>query len=152
MDARGLAAKVFPEYRRRGIITHVTFLQTCYLLDPVEQGGLGLVRVSWRCIPENKESAGAALKSGYTYEGTMRNYTVYPAGSKHKYARAIPDNTGRVVEDGMVFSLTIEDWITGGKREMMQKYLYLTQPKPAEVAAPAPTETETAAPAAPAAE
>ncbi|PVF95681.1 hypothetical protein CPB86DRAFT_710753 [Serendipita vermifera] len=122
LDVRGLSGKVLPEFRRRGIIVHTTWLKSCYLLDPIAEGGLGLVRVTWRCIPENKESAGAALKCGYTYEGTMRrvNYTVYGPGSHHRYARPTPDNTGRVVEDGMVFSLTLDDWLVGGKRENLR--------------------------------
>jgi hypothetical protein len=72
LDVRGMSGKVMPEFRRRSIIVHSTWLKSYYLLDPMEQGGLGLVRVTWRCIPENKESIGAALKCGYTYEGTMR--------------------------------------------------------------------------------
>jgi hypothetical protein len=50
----------------------------------------------------------------------IRNYTVYGPGSHHKYARPTPDGTGRVVENGMVFSLTVDDWLVGGKREMLR--------------------------------
>lgn len=46
---------------------------------------------------------------------------MYGPGARHKYARPAPDNTGRVVEDGMVFSLTMDDWLTGGKREYLRK-------------------------------
>jgi hypothetical protein len=47
------------------------------------------------------------------------NYTVYGPGSHHRYARPTPDGTGRVVEDGMIFSLTADDWLVGGKREVL---------------------------------
>jgi hypothetical protein len=57
------------------------------------------------------------------YSLFSRSYTVYGPGSNHKYVRQLADNTGRVVEDGLVFSLTTDDWLTGGKRERLRKLI-----------------------------
>lgn len=68
-----LGAYLLPCYWGRGIITRLT-----EKLKEIAFQHLELHRLEIRCMPENKASVRIALKSGFTYEGTLRDYVFIP--------------------------------------------------------------------------
>jgi|MTBAKSStandDraft_2_1061841.scaffolds.fasta_scaffold01210_27 ribosomal-protein-alanine N-acetyltransferase len=68
-----LGADLLPSYWGKGIITRLT-----EKLIEIAFTRLGLHRLEIRCMPENKASVRIALKSGFTYEGTLRDYVLIP--------------------------------------------------------------------------
>ncbi|KAK6992445.1 gnat family [Favolaschia claudopus] len=72
LDVKLMGIKIFPKFRGTHVFKHGCFLLLSYALDPVEQGGLGLVRVGWRTPPQNVQSQKAAEKVGLSREGIMR--------------------------------------------------------------------------------
>ncbi|KAF7327301.1 Gnat family [Mycena kentingensis (nom. inval.)] len=124
LDAKLLAMKVFPKFRRTHVFIHGCYLLLRYLLNPVAKGGLGLARVGWRTPPENKQSQKAAEKAGLTREGIMRCYEVLvPLPGSPYPEEEIADGSGRATEDGVVYSMTCHDWLSKGKRERMEGML-----------------------------
>lgn len=53
-----------------------------YLLDSVEQGGLGLRRCQWKAHSLNTKSQVAAIRMGFEYEGLIKAFVVMPKGKE----------------------------------------------------------------------
>ncbi|KAJ6463182.1 hypothetical protein DFH09DRAFT_1227389 [Mycena vulgaris] len=125
LDVKLLGVKIFPKFRRTHVFIHACYLLLSYALDPPEQGGLGLVRIGWRTPPENVQSQKAAEKAGLSREGIMRCYEVSPnLGLNSPYPEVlVPDGSGRMTEDAVVYSMTCYDWLAEGKRDRMRKML-----------------------------
>ena len=68
-----LGADLFPVHWGKGIIT----LLTGRLIE-IAFSEIGLHRLELRCMPDNIPSVRIALKSGFTYEGTLRDYVFIP--------------------------------------------------------------------------
>ncbi|KAF9465574.1 hypothetical protein BDZ94DRAFT_1159777, partial [Collybia nuda] len=126
LDVKFLGVKVIPKFRSSYVFTHTSYLLLSYALNPKTEGGLGVVRVGWRTPPANVPSQRAAEKLGFSREGIMRCYEVFQdqgeASLYHDTSR-VPDGTGRVTEDGVVYSMTCFDWLAGGKREALEAKL-----------------------------
>ncbi|KAJ7282497.1 hypothetical protein C8J57DRAFT_1055579, partial [Mycena rebaudengoi] len=125
LDVKLLGIKIFPKFRHTHVFLHGCYLLLSYALDSQSEGGLGLVRVGWRTPPENVQSQKAAEKLGLSREGIMRCYQVSPnLGPESPYPDLlVPDGTGRVTEDAVVYSMTCHDWLAGGKRERLRRML-----------------------------
>ncbi|KAJ7503360.1 hypothetical protein B0H11DRAFT_581998 [Mycena galericulata] len=125
LDVKLMGIKIFPKFRGTQVFTHGCYLLLSYSLDPENEGGLGLVRVGWRTPPENIQSQKAAEKVGLTREGIMRCYEVSPnLGPDSPYPEAlVPDGSGRMTEDAVVYSMTCHDWLAGGRRDRLRKML-----------------------------
>ncbi|KAF8168671.1 hypothetical protein K438DRAFT_246482 [Mycena galopus ATCC 62051] len=125
LDVKLMGIKIFPKFRGTQVFIHGCYLLLSYVLDPIEEGGLGLVRVGWRTAPENFQSQKAAEKAGLEKEGIMRCYEVSPnLGPNSPYPEIlVPDNSGRMTEDAVVYSMTCHDWITQGKRDRLREML-----------------------------
>ncbi|KAF9014729.1 acyl-CoA N-acyltransferase [Hymenopellis radicata] len=119
LDVKIMGIKIFPEFRGTHVFTHACHLLLAYAFDK-----LHVVRVGWRTTPENIRSQKAAEKLGLAREGTMRCYEVSPPmpGSPYPHFTIVEDGSGRVTEDGVVYSMTIHDWLRG-KRERLQNML-----------------------------
>ncbi|KAG5636617.1 hypothetical protein H0H81_007385 [Sphagnurus paluster] len=119
-DVKLMSAKILPTFRGTHVFTHATSLLMSYALDPKAEGGLGVVRLGWRTTLSNIKSQKAALRMGFTREGIMRCYEVSSdIGDDTLYEdfTPTPDGTGRKTEDGIVYSMTVFDWLADGKRE-----------------------------------
>ncbi|KAJ7683217.1 hypothetical protein B0H17DRAFT_1074413 [Mycena rosella] len=125
LDAKLMGIKIFPKFRGTHVFIHGCYLLLSYTLDPQNEGGLGLVRVGWRTPPENVQSQKAAEKAGLSREGIMRCYEVSPnLGPNSPYPEVlVPDGSGRMTEDAVVYSMTCHDWLAEGKRERLRKML-----------------------------
>ncbi|GLB41558.1 hypothetical protein LshimejAT787_1001580 [Lyophyllum shimeji] len=122
LDVKLIGVKIFPKFRSTHVFIHASFLILSYALNPKVEGGLGVVRVGWRTPPGNIQSQRAAEKLGFTREGVMRCYEVssdVPDDTPYRDITPTPDDTGRKMENGVVYSMTITDWLTGGKREVL---------------------------------
>ncbi|KAF7375456.1 Gnat family [Mycena sanguinolenta] len=73
LDVKLMGLKIFPKFRGTHVFIHGCYLLLSYALDPVKEGGLGLVRVGWRTPPENVQSQKGGRKS-WTLE--RRGYEV----------------------------------------------------------------------------
>jgi hypothetical protein len=143
LDVKLLGVKIIPKFRSSYVFTHGSYLVLSYALNTQAEGGLGVVRVGWRTPPVNTLSQRAAEKLGFSREGVMRFvvaqverspnidiisrcYEVFQdpgEDSPYHDASTVPDDTGRVTEDGVVYSMTCFDWLTGGKRETLKAKL-----------------------------
>ncbi|HOO59290.1 MAG TPA: GNAT family protein [Candidatus Mcinerneyibacteriales bacterium] len=68
-----LGADLFPCYWGAGIISR--------LVERLKEAAfkeLGLHRLEIRCMPDNIASVRIALKAGFTFEGTLRDYVYIP--------------------------------------------------------------------------
>ncbi|KAJ7122551.1 hypothetical protein C8R43DRAFT_899823 [Mycena crocata] len=135
LDVKLMGIKIFPKFRGTHLFIHGCYLLLSYALDSQDEGGLGLVRVGWRTPPENVQSQKAAEKAGLSREGIMRRYLSTDAvcrcyevssnlGPDSPYPEVlVPDGTGRMTEDAVVYSMTCYDWHTEGKRDRLRKML-----------------------------
>ncbi|KAJ7921390.1 hypothetical protein B0H13DRAFT_1985300 [Mycena leptocephala] len=125
LDVKLMGIKIFPKFRGTHVFIHGCYLLLSYALNPVKDSGLGLVRVGWRTPPENVQSQKAAEKAGLSREGIMRCYEVSPnLGPDSPYPEVlVPDGSGRMTEDAVVYSMTCHDWLAEGKRERLRKML-----------------------------
>lgn len=134
-----LTVKIVPKFRSSYVFKHASYLLISYVLNPKSEGGLGLVRLGWRTPPANVRSQKAAEKLGFAKEGVMRcvcavqlprrkthgHFRCYGVtqdiGDETAYTdfRPVPDNTGRVTIDGVVYSMTCYDWLSDKKREAL---------------------------------
>ncbi|KAJ7314606.1 acyl-CoA N-acyltransferase [Mycena albidolilacea] len=122
LDVKLMGIKIFPKFRGTHVFIHGCYLLLSYALDPTQEGGLGLVRVGWRTPPENVQSQKAAEKAGFLREGIMRCYEVSPNGSLYPEV-LVPDGSGRMTEDAVVYSMTCHDWLAESKRDRLRKLL-----------------------------
>ncbi|KAK1219709.1 hypothetical protein PQX77_017570 [Marasmius sp. AFHP31] len=125
LDVKMMGMKIFPEFRGKHIFKHACFLLLSYALSPIKEGGLGVVRVGWRTPPENVRSQKAAEKIGFKREGIMRCYEVKDFDPHSNYPNEaeniINDGTNRATEDGVVFSMTVHDWLGSEKAELERR-------------------------------
>lgn len=68
-----------PELRGRGLMTRAVNLVCAAGFDP---GFLGLVRIEWRALAGNHDSAAVARRAGFRYEGLLRGGTLQ-RGTRH---------------------------------------------------------------------
>ncbi len=104
------------------------------ILDLPEDGGWGLRRCQWKTNSLNKPSQAAALRMGYTYEGTLRAFVVLPPnreGAESELATALELTTegrpgvrgaDRMQRDTWMASTTWQEW-EGGVREHVDKLM-----------------------------
>lgn len=78
-----------PELRRTRAATEAVFLLLCHAADD-----LGYRRLVWKCDALNEPSRRAALRFGFTYEGTLRSHMV----------------TKGHLRDTAMFSMLTEEW------------------------------------------
>ncbi|KAJ6577920.1 hypothetical protein B0H19DRAFT_1121819 [Mycena capillaripes] len=117
LDVKLMGIKIFPKFRGTHVFVHGCYLLLSYVLDPVNEGGLGLVRVGWRTPPENVQSQKAAEKAGLSREGIMRCYEVSPnLGPDSPYPEVM-------TEDAVVYSMTCHNWLAEGKRHRLREML-----------------------------
>ena len=143
LDLRMMSVKVIPKFRGSPLFVHASHLLLSYVLDPVSEGGLGMVRIGWRSPPENLRSHRAAEKIGLTREGVQRYVSPYimclnayscarcyevsdPSDAllqaPYPHLHVVPDGTGRITEDAVIFSMTVHDWLgPDHKRERLEK-------------------------------
>ncbi|EKM52150.1 uncharacterized protein PHACADRAFT_262662 [Phanerochaete carnosa HHB-10118-sp] len=125
LDLRMMSVKLIPKFRGSPLFVHASYLLLSYILNPTAEGGLGMVRIGWRSPPENTRSHRAAEKLGFTREGVQRCYEVSDASAvllsaPYPHLHVVPDGTGRLTEDAVIFSMTIHDWLgPGNKRQRL---------------------------------
>ncbi|KAF8918678.1 acyl-CoA N-acyltransferase [Mucidula mucida] len=116
LDVKIMGIKIFPEFRGKHVFTHACHLLLSYAFDE-----LRVVRVGWRTPPENIRSQKAAEKLGLTPRELCGGcYEVSPPmpSSPYPHFKTVADGSNRVTEDGVVYSMTIHDWL-GGKRDKL---------------------------------
>ena len=94
------------DYQNTFVNSECNFLLMSYAFEV-----LGYQRVEWKCDSRNGRSKGAALKLGFTYEGTFRKHMIV----KNNYNR-----------DSDYLSMTDTDWSTK-KQALQQKLSYTDQ-------------------------
>ncbi|TFK34004.1 hypothetical protein BDQ12DRAFT_700535 [Crucibulum laeve] len=120
------AIKIVPNFRGTYVFRHACYLMLSYALNLKMEGGLGLVRVGWRTPPGNVQSQKAAAKMEFTREGVMRCHEVsgnIPNDTLYTDAVVVLDGSGRKTEDGMVFLMTMFDWLAEGKKGALRQKL-----------------------------
>ena len=81
--------------------TEANFLLMCYALECLQYH-----RVEWKCDKRNERSKYAALKLGFTFEGTFRKHMI----------------VNGVLRDTDWLSMTVDDWIgENSRKHMLQK-------------------------------
>ncbi len=75
------------ELQRTTAATEAMYLMACHVFE-----GLGYRRYEWKCDALNAPSRAAALRLGFTYEGTFRNAVVYKGRSRDTAWFSITDS------------------------------------------------------------
>lgn len=86
---------IAPAWRGRGAARAALAALSAWAFDPLERGGLGLRRIELRHSVRNEASCRVARKTGYGYEGTMRQSYRYADGDwhdEHLHARLSTDD------------------------------------------------------------
>ncbi|QRW14191.1 GNAT family acetyltransferase [Ceratobasidium sp. AG-Ba] len=122
LDVRIMSLKIFPQFRGTCAVYHATYLLLSHALNPISEGGCGLVRCAWRNAQANPRSARVAEKMGFTLEGPMRCYEVsHPyEGYPYDHFQTAVDGTSRLIEDASVYSMTHFDWLRDDKKQHLE--------------------------------
>lgn len=107
--------RVAPAYQRRGIAVITAALMVRHAMDPVEQGGLGLLRVGWGASSVNQPSIRVAQKVGFNQVGIIPYQAVIKNGvARNKIGngrRIGPRATaGDLWRDVLMFCITCDEW------------------------------------------
>ncbi|KAK0619573.1 acyl-CoA N-acyltransferase, partial [Immersiella caudata] len=74
--------QILPKFRRRGFAVDAARLLRDYALNPVTQGGLGLVRVEWHADTANEGSIAVARRLGFEEIGVVKYERCLKDGKK----------------------------------------------------------------------
>ncbi len=89
-----------PDFQRSNVNTECIYLMLCEVFD-----NLGYRRVEWKCDSLNAKSRNAAMRLGFSYEGTFKKHRIVNSRNRDTAWYSITDDEWPVIKDN------IERWL-----------------------------------------
>ena len=101
-----------PPLQRTIAATEVMYLMMCRVFDE-----LGYRRFEWKCDSMNEKSCNAAIRLGFTYEGTFRNAALYKGRNRDTAWYAMTDSEWPAVREGFTKWLAPANFDAEGRQK-----------------------------------
>ncbi|ORY25917.1 hypothetical protein BCR39DRAFT_542512 [Naematelia encephala] len=113
---------ILPKFQKTHTLTHAAGTMMHRILDSPTSGGLGLRRCQWFTNSLNDKSKSAALRLGFTHEGTLRAHRVLPLGKNGARDGREGEKQDLKSRDSWLASVIWTEW-EGGVRDHVDKLM-----------------------------